>query len=768
MRRLLGIALISIFSSCPAMASSLLLNSGWIFESAKKTIAVNPESFLVQQLNGEECCSGKYKLKLVTKDVFSRLNKNEHNVLYIPGIGGVRKIWINNVEFLLKESNFTSSGLVLPFPEASSLPPEFYITIELFDEAPSYFMGFSRLGKAPVIGEFMEVTLERDRNNYYQNTVPFFNAITLFIFSVTFLLIYLVLNRRNSTYRNFSIALLTWALFYLFLSGYVRDLNFFLGSVLHFPFRTLASFGLFLLVSRSVISTDAQINAAFVGYLAAAIIEGIFGFFGMPIYQSLIFVVVSTFSFYPLLKFRLKLKEDVIGSSIGILGLLVTVTQIIDSIKLHQGLFGLDFELPYLNRITFFPLLLLSFGDAIIQFSGSFHQLRTHLFKAKSYARTILHSAKEGLSHDNVNYFLKVTSRICGFSRVSLAQRQEDGAYRVIKLYGSKFAAEGSLVNLEKGTDIRTAVEEGTVVFGSVQGISDGWKTSDFVAVPVPQEKNPQYLMLLSDPKKANLNSKDVLPYLSQISSAIWTNFERTKEQNLRVQTEKKFSSLVQKLDPSLYEFITNNIGKIADPEQMISSTRGIVFFDQKAYSTMTEDFDDVTMGRFARIVGEWVTNSSAKYGARISSFAGDAFLLETFSIGAESEDSIAERTLNLVWSLAQTMGELNQILLKEGFTPVTFRFGAHIGNVAAANLDFIQKGLSNSIGDTVNVAARLQSLAKAGSIYISGELEKYAIEKFVTTPVPKQYVKGRAKKIDIFSLIGKVEASVTNIKRTA
>jgi adenylate cyclase len=150
------------------------------------------------------------------------------------------------------------------------------------------------------------------------------------------------------------------------------------------------------------------------------------------------------------------------------------------------------------------------------------------------------------------------------------------------------------------------------------------------------------------------------------------------------------------------------------------------------------------------------VTKSAARYGARISNFAGDAFLLEAFSIGAESEHSIAQRTLNLAWHLSQTMGELNQILLKEDFHPITFRFGAHIGNVAAANLDFIQKGLSNSIGDTVNVTARLQSIAKAGSIYISGELAQYITDEFVIAAVPKQYVKGRSKKIDIFSLVGK------------
>ena len=762
MNNLSAFAILALLSFCATPASAnVVLNTGWYFESANKSkISVNPNSFLIQQLNGNDCCIGKYLISINKNEILSQLNDTDNNVLYIPGIGGANTVTINGKEFRLKNSNFTNSGIVLPFPRLSSLPENFDISIAISGTQSSYFVGFSRLGKAPVIGEFMQTTIERDKNNYYQNTIPLFNSITLFVFSFTFFLIYLILNKKNSLYKNFSIALFTWAIFYLFLSGYIRELNFNLGSALHFPARTLASYGLFLLVTRAIYNPNEIIPTALHVFLFTILLELFFGWMGMPVYQSLTFSLVSIFSFYPLKNFRLNLKNDLIGNIIGVLGILVLIGQLFDSIKLHQGLINSNFEFPYLNRFTFLPLLLVSFGDAILQFSGSFHQLRNHLFKAKSYARIVLHTAKDGLSHDNVSYFLKVTSKICGFTRVSLAQKQEDCSYRIVKLHGSKFSVENATVDFSKTPDIKESVDEGKIVFGSVRTIADGWKTAEFVAVPVPEEKNPPYLMLLSDPIQSNLISVDMLPYLSQISSAIWVNLERTREHSLRLQTEKKFSSLVQRLDPSLYEFILNNMNKMIDPDHLSSSRRGIVFFDQKGYSTMTEEFDDITMGRFARIIGEWVTTSAARFGARVSSFAGDAFLLETFNIGAELDGSIALRTLDLVWNLAQGMGELNQILLKEGFSPVTFRFGAHIGTVAAANLDFIQKGLSNSIGDTVNVAARLQSLAKPGSIYVSGDLAEYVENKFMITAVPKQYVKGRMKRIDIYSLVGKVEAS--------
>ena len=752
-----------IMNSTFASAGDLVtLDKNWIFKNAQgdaKPVDLNRS--LIDQFTNKNCCNGTYKRDIEVSEIAS-LGSIKEIGLFIPGVAGLEEIRIDGASIPIPKNDFSSTGPVISLSTATL---DTKVTIEI--EVGGFISDFAGVWKgAPIIGDIYALNELRQSKTFFQQVSPLLNGIVLIIFAITFFLIHLIVGKKNRIYFNFGYALLAWGVYYAFLSGYLRSVNFAAAVSLQNAVRILAAGGLTLVVQRCSKRLYNNFTVLSV-FLVLSVISLAFGLLQMPVHQKALVALVAPLAFFPILGFSWR-RSDLVGKIIFALSSIAFFGQCSDSFKLICEIVGFSYHFPYLNRFTFLPLLVASFGDCIVQFSGSFHQLRTHLFKAKSYARTILHSAKEGLSHDNVNYFLKVTSKICGFNRVSLAQKQEDGSYKVIKLYGSKFSAEGSTISLDKSTDIKSSVINGKVVFGSVQGIADGWKTSEFVAVPVPEEKNPPYLMLLSDPKKTNLNSKDVLPYLSQISSAIWTNLERTKEQNLRVQTEKKFSSLVQKLDPSLYEFITSNMNKIADPDQMVSSTRGIVFFDQKAYSTMTEDFDDATMGKFARIVGEWVTDSAARYGARISNFAGDAFLLETFSIGSESEESIAERTMNLVWNLAQTMGELNQILLKEGFTPVTFRFGAHIGNVAAANLDFIQKGLSNSIGDTVNVAARLQSLAKAGSIYISGELEKYVLGKFVTTPVPKQYVKGRMRKIDIFSLVGKVESSIPDTKRIA
>ncbi len=701
-------------------------------------------------LSREQCpngyCEGFYYLKVSHKH-----SGKEKLAAFIPAIGGSNRIVVDD-EVLEVKSDYSSVGPVVLLDKLKDRNE-----IKIFISAP--LTNFTGVWKSSLmVSDYSELLSIQREQIFTQIYTPMLNFAVLLVFSALFFLIFHVLKKKNKIYRNFSIALFLWSGFYFFLSGIPRELNFKWGSVLHYPVRELSLIGLFLIFLRIPRKKPFPVYRAIVAMLMITVVSVIMGLAGFPYEQRVLHAIVSTLPFFLLFPSQLILR-DLTSKLLFSFGILCLLGQISDSIKLLE-VYGFHYSVPFLNRWTFPPLLIAAFADCIIQFSGSFHHLRAHLFKAKAYARTILNLAEDGLSHDTINYLLKVVARICGFNRVSLAQRQQDGSYRIVKLYGSDFSAEGSLIEKEKIPEIEQSIAWGEIVFGTVQKVNIGWKTSSFTSVPVPAVKNPPYLLLLSDPKKINLNTEDIIPYLSQISSAIWTNLERTKEQNLRIQTEQKFGSLVKQLDPHLYEFISNNLNRLDEQHQLVSDTRGIVFFDQKSYSTMTENFDDATMAKFAKCVGDWVAASTVRYGARISNFSGDAYLLEVFGIGSESEESIALRTLKLVWSLADTLGDLNRILLKEGFNPITFRFGAHIGRVTSANLDFIHKGLSNSIGDTVNVAARLQTLAKVGTICISGELSNYAKGKFVLAEIPKQYVKGRSKMIEIYSMVGVVENS--------
>ncbi|MGB3612443.1 MAG: adenylate/guanylate cyclase domain-containing protein, partial [Elainellaceae cyanobacterium] len=57
---------------------------------------------------------------------------------------------------------------------------------------------------------------------------------------------------------------------------------------------------------------------------------------------------------------------------------------------------------------------------------------------------------------------------------------------------------------------------------------------------------------------------------------------------------------------------------------------------------------------------------------------------------------------------------QLNQQLLREGYTPIAIRTGVHTGPVSMGSVGSRHRLNYSIVGDTVNVAARLEELNKA------------------------------------------------------
>jgi len=101
--------------------------------------------------------------------------------------------------------------------------------------------------------------------------------------------------------------------------------------------------------------------------------------------------------------------------------------------------------------------------------------------------------------------------------------------------------------------------------------------------------------------------------------------------------------------------------------------------------------------------------------------------------------------------ALAQTLGE----------PPVpTFRIGVHTGVATLGNVGSASRREFTAIGDTVNLAKRLQENAAPGQIIISGETYEHCCAQFAdrsqcveVIPLPSIQVKGRRQAAEIFEV---------------
>ncbi len=84
----------------------------------------------------------------------------------------------------------------------------------------------------------------------------------------------------------------------------------------------------------------------------------------------------------------------------------------------------------------------------------------------------------------------------------------------------------------------------------------------------------------------------------------------------------------------------------------------------------------------------------------------------------------------------------------------LTFRVGLHTGEAVVGNIGAHELMNYTAVGDTVNIAKRLQENAESGQILLSRSTYALIESKIVVRPREKLMVRGREAPVDVFELI--------------
>ena len=138
-----------------------------------------------------------------------------------------------------------------------------------------------------------------------------------------------------------------------------------------------------------------------------------------------------------------------------------------------------------------------------------------------------------------------------------------------------------------------------------------------------------------------------------------------------------------------------------------------VVFADLSGYTAVAERMDPEAVkslvDRSLRRLGEEVD----RYGGRVDKYIGDN-VMAVFGAPIAHEDD-AERAVRAALGMQDAMAEINESLGATHGVNLALRVGVNTGEVVAGA---VGDGYT-VIGDTVNVAARLQSAAQPGSVTV-------------------------------------------------
>ena len=193
--------------------------------------------------------------------------------------------------------------------------------------------------------------------------------------------------------------------------------------------------------------------------------------------------------------------------------------------------------------------------------------------------------------------------------------------------------------------------------------------------------------------------------------------------------------------------------------------TATVLFTDIRDFTQMAENMN-------AQAVIDWLNEYLAAMVKQVSAnkgivdkYVGDA-IMAVFGVPVPrvNDGEFAEDAVNAVCcalSMGRELEQLNRVWLAQGRPTAKVRIGIHTGPLRVGSVGSAQRLQYTVIGDTVNIASRLESFDKSlGSentcrILISNATQKYLGERFRVERLTEVQLKGKSQWVEIHQVLG-------------
>jgi PAS domain S-box-containing protein len=206
-----------------------------------------------------------------------------------------------------------------------------------------------------------------------------------------------------------------------------------------------------------------------------------------------------------------------------------------------------------------------------------------------------------------------------------------------------------------------------------------------------------------------------------------------------------------QRLRGALRRYLGDNVAQMVDARPSFvdvgghTQTVSVLHADVRGYTTMAEELPpDRVVSLLLRYHGA-AAKAIRDCGGTIDRFAGDA-ILALWNAPSAQPDHVR---MALRGALAM------RDAAREAGSDLGYGVGVHTGEAMVGNLGSDEYQNFTAIGDTVNVAARLQGQAKAGEVVCSAAVLTAAGEGVRTVPLGALELKGRKMPVEAYRVEG-------------
>ena len=179
-----------------------------------------------------------------------------------------------------------------------------------------------------------------------------------------------------------------------------------------------------------------------------------------------------------------------------------------------------------------------------------------------------------------------------------------------------------------------------------------------------------------------------------------------------------------------------------------------VLFTDVRGFTTIAESSDPDTLMRQTSRYFTVLTEAFLAEGGTVDKFIGDAVMV--FWNAPNPQSDHVKRACRAALAGKAASEQLNAEFETEGLQPFFTRFGIHVGDAVVGNLGSAERMNYTALGNTANLASRLEGLNKeyGTAILVSEELYLRARDDFRFKEIGSVIVKGMTKKTQVFELI--------------
>jgi class 3 adenylate cyclase/tetratricopeptide (TPR) repeat protein len=214
---------------------------------------------------------------------------------------------------------------------------------------------------------------------------------------------------------------------------------------------------------------------------------------------------------------------------------------------------------------------------------------------------------------------------------------------------------------------------------------------------------------------------------------------------------DEKIDKIQRYLPKGLTEKILAQRGKIEGERKQVT----VMFCDMEGFTPLVEGLGPEEAYGIMDKVYEILIHKVHDYEGTVNEMTGDG-IMALFGAPVALEDA-PQRAIRSAMAIHLEMTRFSDRIKEEGsdMPTIKMRIGIHTGPVVVGTVGNNLRVEFKAVGDTVNLASRMEGLAEPGATYVTAEIFKHTEGLFRFEALGEKEVKGKREPILVYRVLG-------------